>query len=157
MLFVDSCLPHRHKTGISYSHVTQGKKVNSLSIYFFFQNVKLFLNRWHFTFYISKLKTLLTEYPIFSSSFLSGYLSRPRNITVLVSNITSVLFRPLWQVQECPYSGFSCRLAYYLTVRDILYPPRPRCQLTLPAPPLPPTLFCFSLLSPWVLGQASCC
>lgn len=33
-----------------------------------------------------------------------------------------------------------------LTVRDIQYPARPRCQLTLPASPLPPNLFSSSLL-----------
>lgn len=44
----------------------------------------------------------------------------------------------LWLVKECSYSSFSCRVKYYLIIRDIQYPTLLGCQLLLrhPAPSL---------------------
>lgn len=71
-------------------------------------------------------------------------------LSFLVSHIPSILFRPSCRGQECSYSGFSCRVAYYLSLwgTSNTLPglgANSLCQHLLSLPPSSAPLF-FSLL-----------
>lgn len=73
-------------------------------------------------------------------------------LSFFISHIPSILSRPSWQGQECSYSDFSCRVAYYLSLYGTSNT-RPclgansLCQSPFSSPPSnPPLLLFFSPL-----------
>lgn len=81
--------------------------------------------------------------PVSFITILTWQSKKKKGKGIFFSTLTFCLFlwyfpfRLLWLVKECSYSSFSCKVKYYLIIRDIQYPTLLGCQLDMPAPPLP--------------------
>lgn len=86
------------------------------------------------------------------------------SLLLFLSHIPSILFGPPWQGQECFYSDFSCRVAYYLSLwgtsdTQACLGANSLCQSSSSSPSSHPVLLLLStlLFFPRVLGQATHC